>query len=361
MEKKRILLIIDSLGVGGAERAVTNLSNGFLQNDCLVDIISIDNNIKTIPPEEARLHILDFKNTTFRYYKYTNKLSNLINILEEEYKTDFDLILVNLQKSTRLMKNFKHKNIYHIIRNTLSQADLKNKKGLKKYFKKRKLQKLYDNLNLITLSDGIKDDLLNTINIKPKSIQTINNSINFEFINSQANMEINDNIIDQIGDYIIHVGRFSDAKRHDILLKSFAESNLNTHLILVGDGPNKIKIKKLIDELNIKDKVIMLGFKNNPYPYIKNAKLLVLSSDFEGMPNVILEALALKTPVVSTNCKSGPSEILTDSYSQYLSEPQNVKQLSDLILHTYSNPYKVDNKITNRFKLAHIINQYNLL
>lgn len=352
---KHILLIIDSFGIGGAERAVINLTNGFLQKNCTVDLISIDDNIQQKIPSKANLHILGFKKETFNYFKYSKKLHTLINTLEHKNYT-FDLILVNLQKSTRLMKTFKHKNTFHIIRNTLSQSALKNKSGIRQYFKKRRIQSIYKNLNLITLSNGIMDDMLKTLNIRPKSIQTINNSINFDFINSKS-QEIPQEL-NLYDNYIIHVGRLSDAKRHDLLINAFNQANVDAKLLLVGDGPNKEKIQKQIKKLHLEDQVILLGFKSNPYPYIKNAKLLVLSSDYEGMPNVIIEALSLHTPVVSTNCKSGPSEILMGELSQYLVETNNIEQLSQKILEVYNMPYVVTHEMTKQFNLSYIINKY---
>lgn len=353
--KKRILLIIDSLGIGGAERAVVNLSNGFLQENCNVDIIIIDNIIKTSPPKNANLHVLNFQKKPFRYVYYAKKLHKLIYQLENKYNKEFDLILVNLQKSTRLMRKFKHKNTYHVIRNTLSKSHLINKKGLQKYLKKRKLQKIYNNLNLITLSDGIQTDMINNLQVKPNSIQTINNSINLDFILEQS-QDNNSDLIDN--DYIVHVGRFSRAKRHDVLIKAFSLANLETKLILVGDGPKKSEIENLIKELNMEDKVVLVGFKKNPYPYIKNARLFVLASDYEGMPNVLIESLSLQTPVVSTNCPSGPSEILRGDFKQYLVETGNVKELAEAMKKTYENPYTVDSKLIEPYYLKTIIGKY---
>ncbi len=78
------------------------------------------------------------------------------------------------------------------------------------------------------------------------------------------------------------------------------------------------KLKDMIRERGLDDKVVILGFQQNPYKYIKNAKLLVLSSDREGLPTVVIESLILKTPVVSTDCPTGPREILIDDLSKWL-------------------------------------------
>ena len=97
---------------------------------------------------------------------------------------------------------------------------------------------------------------------------------------------------------------------------------------MVGTGELLEASKKLVKDLGIEDKVIFTGFKKNPYPYMKHAKLMVLSSDFEGLGLVILEALALGTPVISTDCPSGPNEILAN---QYLVAVQDVDELASRI------------------------------
>jgi glycosyltransferase involved in cell wall biosynthesis len=278
----------------------------------------------------------------------------MIDDLIRENGYEYDLILVKLQKATRLMLGYNHPNLYHCVHNTLSMTAFKNRKGLKLFFKKRSLQKIYNGLNIITVSDGIKDDLLTIIEIKPQSIQTIHNPIDREHITRLA---LEPNPV-QEDDYIIHVGRFDPAKRHDILLKAFALSNLNTKLVLVGDGSERDKIIAWIDTFGLHDKVIMCGFIQNPYPIIKNAKLLLLSSVHEGFGVVIVEALMLGTPVVSTDCKSGPNEIMTGSLAAYLVSVNDVEKLSETLQRIYHNPYVIPNTLMDQFLPATIVRSY---
>jgi glycosyltransferase involved in cell wall biosynthesis len=111
------------------------------------------------------------------------------------------------------------------------------------------------------------------------------------------------------------VGRFVAQKRIDRLIQAFAAAvhrGLDANLILLGQGPLQHKLQRLADELGIKSRVFFAGFQPNPYPYIKAASALVMSSDYEGFGMVLLEAMALGTPVISTDCPSGPREILQD-------------------------------------------------
>jgi glycosyltransferase involved in cell wall biosynthesis len=255
------------------------------------------------------------------------------------------------------MKRYNHKNIYHTVHSTFSQSALKNKQGLKLFFRKRKLQNIYNNLDIITVSNGIQDDLLYTINIKPKSIQTIYNPVDIDTINQLSNET---NII-QEQNYIIHIGRFAKVKRHDILLQAYKQSNIDAKLVLVGDGEEKENIINLIDRLDLKEKVILTGFLQNPYPVLKNARLLVLSSEYEGFGNVLIEALSLNIMIISTNCKSGPNEIMEYELKQYLCNINDVENLANMINTTYLNKYFIPNNIVGKYSLKNIIAKYEEL
>ena len=116
--------------------------------------------------------------------------------------------------------------------------------------------------------------------------------------------------------YLIHVGRLAKQKRHDILFSAFAKLDKKYKLVLLCN--KKEKALKLAKEYGIENQLIVPGFVQNPYNWIKQAKALLLSSDFEGFGNVLVEALAVGTPAVSTECPHGPSEILTGELSKYL-------------------------------------------
>lgn len=354
MQNKNILFVIDSMGIGGAEQITLTLARRFVDNGYDVDLIVCDNVLLLEIPSEIKLHILDFKKSFIDYIRYSFKLHRMIDDLIRENGYEYDLILVELQKATRLMRGYNHPNIYHCVHSTLSQTAFKNRKGLRLFFKKRTLQKIYNGLNIITVSDGIKDDLLRIIEIKPQSIQPIYNPIDREHITRLA---LEPNPVHE-SDYIVHVGRFDPAKRHDILLKAFVLSNLDTKLVLVGDGSEREKIVAWIEEFGVKEKVIVCGFMQNPFPIMKNAKMLILSSEYEGFGNVIVEALMLGTPVVSTDCKSGPNEIMTGSLAKYLIPVNDAVKLSETMQSVYHNSYIVPDSLMDRFLPETIMQSY---
>ena len=116
--------------------------------------------------------------------------------------------------------------------------------------------------------------------------------------------------------YILHVGRYAAQKRHDLLLAAFAQADLPQQLVLLT--PPDAGLAALVAQHGLERRVASANFQANPYPWMAGAELLVLCSDHEGLPNVLIEALACGTRVVSTDCPSGPREILVGELAQGL-------------------------------------------
>ncbi len=169
------------------------------------------------------------------------------------------------------------------------------------------------------------------------------------------------------GDFIVAVGRLEKIKQFDVLIKSYANSKLpksNIKLLILGEGIEREQLVQLISKLGMQHKVELLGFKTNVSAYIKKAKALVMSSAYEGFPMVLIEALALKTPVISFDCKSGPSEIIQHEINGLLVEDQNKEMLAlameSLILDKVFYDKIKDNllKQPNKFSEENIIGQW---
>ena len=356
--KPRILLIIDSLRIGGAERVVLTLAQGFVEEGYGVDLITIDAEVKLELPSMVRHISINFRRGPVNYLRFSQKIHNKVRQLGVENGREYELILVHLQKAIRLMRTFSHPHIYFCVHTIVSLSALQTRKGLRRSMKIQRLQKIYKGLNLITVSEGIKKDLLDEIKIQPKSIQTIYNPISSDSL--QKALEQKDNSVPQ-EDYMIHVGRLTTSKRHDRLLQAYQRSGIQAKLHIVGDGEEYDNILQEIRRLGLQKRVVMHGFVANPYPLIKRANLLVLTSDYEGFAIVLVEALMLGTPVVSTNCPSGPAEILTEDLKQYLVEMEEADALSKKIYQVFDNGYNIPTSILERFESRSIVQKYMAL
>ena len=170
-------------------------------------------------------------------------------------------------------------------------------------------KKLYPLAHLIVPNaEMIKIDLEKNFNIHTK-YKVIHSPVDLDMINRLSKMETdisNGNIFT-----FINVAGFRQQKNHDLLIEAFNKiRHLPVRLLLLGKGDLEQTIKNKVSAMNLGSQVIFLGFDTNPFKYLSKSDCFILSSDFEGFPNCILEAMACCIPVISTDCRSGPREIL---------------------------------------------------
>ncbi len=151
---------------------------------------------------------------------------------------------------------------------------------------------------------------------------------------------------------ILNIGRFTDQKDQITLVKSLNEikNKVDFEAIIVGRGLLKKRIKYEIDNRNLNNKIKILDFLKNPYPIIKESDLFILTSKYEGLPNVLLEALTLKKFIISSDCETGPREILSNGKGGFLFKVGDYKTLSQKIIIYSQNKQKLKKKIQYGFK-----------
>lgn len=351
-----VLMVIDSLAMGGAEKVVVTLSNSMVELGHTVDIIIIDANQEIEPSPKIGLHTLGFEKGAFAYPRYRRQLYAMIGSIASQYGSGFDGIFVHLQKATRLMRDYRHQKVFFCVHSIISQSSMKDRKSLRLLAKRQRLRKIYDGLDIITVSDGIKEDLIETVGVSVKSIRTIHNPVDIEGILRVSKATLPHM---PVGEYIIHVGRLVESKRHDRLIEAYARSGVKAKLVIVGSGEMQASIEAQIIKLGLQSSVLLYGFTENPYPLIANAKLLVLSSDYEGFGNVLVEALCLDVPVVSTDCPSGPREILTGALRTQLVDVEDVDLLAEKIRQTLEEPKTLYYpSFARKFDVKQVLGQY---
>lgn len=179
---------------------------------------------------------------------------------------------------------------------------------------------------IIAQSKGMRDDLVSEFSIPVEKIVVINNPLKPIIENK---LKENKSLIKQ-NNYILYVGRLEKIKRVDQIIKAFKviySDFTELHLKIVGIGSMKSSLESLSVDLEIKDRVHFEGYQKNISPYYEQALVTLLTSEYEGFPNVLIESIAHGTPVVSYNCPSGPEEIIIDGVNGYLVEHNNFNGL----------------------------------
>ncbi len=188
---------------------------------------------------------------------------------------------------------------------------------------------------MIAPSVGIREDLVLRYRITRKHLAVIHNPVDAERIHSLAEQEspvlegASRNAFE-----IMALGRLVYQKGFDLLLEAIHQVLSQSpqslfHVTIIGEGPERIGLQRQITQLGLKDVVRLVGVKENPYPYLKQADLFVLSSRWEGFPNALAEAMILGVPCVSTQCPSGPDEMIVSGINGYLVQPNQSEALAE--------------------------------
>ena len=146
---------------------------------------------------------------------------------------------------------------------------------------------------------------------------------------------------------ILNIGRLTDQKDQETLIRAVNRINKDIpfKLAILGKGINNSKLQTLINYYNLNNKVKLAGYNKNPYKYINSCDLFILSSKFEGLPNVLIESLLLKKYIISSNCPTGPKEIIKNNKFGDLFKVGDDKALSKLIINFFFNKKKLEKKI----------------
>ena len=219
------------------------------------------------------------------------------------------------------------------------KKDVQDKKN-----KLRQVQRFYPkNHGVIAISEGVRKDLLQNCKLDESIIYKIFNASVSQDILTRSQEPINHPWLKKTIDepVLISVGRLSPQKDQATLIEALAivQNEVPCRLIILGDGPLREDLLTLVREKGLKDKVELTGFVSNPYAWMAKADCFVLSSIWEGFPNVLAEALSLGIPIISTDCPSGPAEILDQGKYGYLVHMKDSHALAKAIVQTLQGNY----------------------
>lgn len=321
-------LFIHNLQRGGAEHVVSMLAERW-SRDVAVTIILLENVVEFDLPASVRVISLDCVMNPLRFYSGTlvwqakRKLHAILT--QNKGPFVFFSFLESPNFISVLLKRRFPKGIF--IGNTRSSPYLNNRLFFLFYFRYKCLDAFIVN------SQANRRLFIDKFGLVEEKVFFIPNPINLVAIKSQATEKIPTMIAELSGKspLILAVGRLVRVKNYVLLLRAFARLlsvEKNPHLIILGEGPERRALLRLAERLGIAARLMMPGKVTNPYVWMAHADLFVLSSNYEGWPNVLVEAMSLGLPVVSCDCPTGPREILSNGAFGLLVPVKNVKALA---------------------------------
>ncbi|MGH1488407.1 MAG: glycosyltransferase [Acidimicrobiales bacterium] len=355
----RVAIVVPSLAGGGAERVAANLASDLALSGLGVDLITL----RAGGPNEELLDKRVRKVILGRRRSISAAKPLAGHFRQNDYKAIFAL-QVNACFATVIAHRFSRSRARLVIseRSTAGER-MRRARPVNRAVEWFLIQALYPLASMIvTPSEAAAEDLRRLLLWRSSRVERIYNPILSprlrELIAAEPTI---DRETDNSGDLVISVGRLAVEKRPLDLLEAVAIVNQEreVRLLMLGEGPLRAAIVERAAELGISDRVRMPGFVANPHPLIRQADVLVLASEREGLPGVLIEALAAGTPVVSTDCHSGPREILLDGEIGRLVPVGDVHSMAEAILDTLTCPAaEVPKSALERFDSAFVLDQF---
>lgn len=315
MKVQNVYFVMPQLGGGGGERVISillnNLNRKLFQPHLVILKKKGSNEFLKDLNEDITLHFFNVS----KPIKYSFPII-IYRLLKLARRNKPDVLFLGSGQVNALLSPFLFlfPNKCKFLARESNIPSVFEKYGIIKLFYQR-FYKNYD--KIIVQSDDMFFDLNKNFSIPKVKLIKINNPVDVKYINSKlaSTTEIE---LSKFKYNILATGRLNYQKGFDLLLKQFSKFSANYsnfHLTILGEGEEKETLTKLMNSLNLKEKVSFLGNVDNPYKYMEKADLFILSSRFEGFPNVVLEALYCGTPVLANNCLGGITEIIKPGFN----------------------------------------------
>ncbi|RMF25250.1 MAG: glycosyltransferase [Cyanobacteria bacterium J083] len=357
-DRPHIAFYLYNLSGGGAERITVNLMHNFIQLGLKIDLVI---NTKTnspylpmVPPEVRVLELkLGSRKGIPKLITYLRQEQPLVLLSSLHYNNEIAILAKYLAVVPTKVMVCEH--------NTLSLRAKRQNSGLKWAILLTRM--LYPLSNgILAVSHSVAQDLAQVSGIPLKRINTIYNPVISSGLLEQSKEPLDHPwFAPSEPPVILGVGRLNEQKDFSTLIRAFAlvRQEKPARLMILGQGAEEKKLKALAKELDIEKDVAFPGFQSNPYPFIAKAAVFALSSLWEGLPTVLIEAMALGTPVVATDCPGGSAEIVNNGKYGSLVPMGDSQALAEEILSILSGNFKlVDSAWLEQFTLKTASQKY---
>jgi len=350
----RTLVVIHSLKMGGMERVAVNLADAFAEEGHESHLLACRNRPNDLAPshEAVKLHHFDQQQALLKsvigipvfllsrlllgvilpksHFMWVGwlcgwLLKRHIQKLEQHHGR-FDRIVFRGLGTFKYFWSFRDERNIYVLENVIHY-------DRPLWQKKLEWKLVFHDRHLACVSTGVLESAQEAFekgSIQPKSLRVITNPCPVEQIRALAN-EIDNDIPNE--PYILNVARLVPQKGHTLLLKAYKASGIDHKLVIVGEGELRNELEAKARELGISDRVIFAGKRSNPYPWMKQAELFVLASEYEGLGIVLTEALACGTPIIAVDSRGGVRDVFRGDLEQYLAPrtPEGLAQSLDQV------------------------------
>lgn len=356
----RLAIFLRDLAGGGAEKVMVTLAEGFAERGVPVDLVLVEKVGPYLEFLSSRVHVIDLRSK-----RLLTSIHALARYLREARPTALISALEDTNAAAILAARLSRAptRVIVTVHNHVS-IESRQSRRLKRKLAPYLIRCLYPHADhVVTVSQGVEADIMG-MGVPKDRVSTIYNPILTPTFRAQLQERVEHPWLNSSGvPVLLGIGRLHPQKNFALLIRAFhaVRQQRALKLIILGEGPERLHLKALIEELMLGEDVQLPGFVTNPAPWIRQSALLVLSSNWEGFGNVLVEAMAAGTPVVSTRCDSGPAEILANGLYGRLSPVGDVDALSEAIKATLEGPPDAESlrRRAEDFDREHIIDQYH--
>ena len=327
----RVALFVPSLIGGGAERMMVNLADGFASRGLSVDLVLVKASGPYLAEVPSSVRVVALGSS-----RVSTSLPALVRYLRRE-------------RPAALLSTLNHANVTAVLAGVLAgvktrivvrQANtLSQSSGAAKKLVSRAMPLLVRRLytwadEIVAVSEGVAQDLTRIASLPAARIRVIPNPVVMPNLDALAREPVDHGwFASGAPPIVLGVGRLTKQKDFATLCRAIAmvRQRRPVRLVILGEGEDRAALDGLVTELGIADSVALPGFVTNPFAYMSKASVFVLSSAWEGLPGALIQAMACGTPVIATDCESGPREILQGGLFGRIVPVGNPQAMADAI------------------------------
>jgi glycosyltransferase involved in cell wall biosynthesis len=361
-ESPKVAFFVQNLRYGGAQKVTINIANGLTSRGYDVDLVTANFEGDFVSDISSDLHVVDLDVPSVAGLGVLAGIPRLKSYLESAQPD----VLIGAQTHANIAAVLAARVAKVSLHVTLTEhSAFGRSEGFKDWLTNTLASSVYTLADeVVGVSGGVVESIVENTRVDSAATSVLYNPIDLESVRARSKEPVDDKwITDPDIRPVVSVSRLESQKNLSLLLRAFEtvnERHPDTRLIIVGKGSERRRLSELARSLDIEDVVSFPGYVDNPYGYMRQSAVFVLSSRYEGLPTVLIEALACGCSIVSTDCPYGPREILADGEYGQLVPVDDDLALADAIgatLESPADPQKII-KRSEDFSMSNGIDRY---